>query len=509
MAGSLLAWLLLGGQVEREAEGEFANKAQLAGNVVERRIQRYVDLLYGLDALANREAELSRREFHAYVTALDLGRRLPGVQAVEFIRRVRDEERAAFVARVRADKSVTMRGYPNFDVRPDGRRDEYWVIDYLEPLAGNETAFGLDVRQRGGALAAAQRARDTGEATMTGRYRLVQESGSSSGLVLYLPVYGIQRPRTIEERRSLLAGFVNVVLRVDDLFAGMMADPVVEGMRIRLHDRGGAGVPAQPISDATAFYVTPGAGRPDGDLALAEWRPRHLQDLPVAGRHWQLEVEGDPILSPWLRPLPLLALCAGLMTSLLLYGILRAIARTRSEALALAQRATRELRTQLSFTQQLIESIPNPVFFKDAKGRYLGCNRAFEGYIGVAREKLIGKTIFDVAPADIADRSQVFDAALLERPGTQVYEAAIADARDGTVRDVMLNKATFVDPSGEVAGLVGVIVDITQRKQLEANTRESNERLRAVIHAAPMAIVSRDRNRVIRMWNPAAERMFG
>lgn len=509
MAGSLLAWLLLGGQVEREAEGEFANKAQLAGNVVERRIQRYVDLLYGLDALANRAAELSRREFHAYVTALDLGRRLPGVQAVEFIRRVRDEERAAFVARVRADKSVTMRGYPNFDVRPDGRRDEYWVIDYLEPLAGNETAFGLDVRQRGGALAAAQRARDTGEATMTGRYRLVQESGSSSGLVLYLPVYGIQRPRTIEERRSLLAGFVNVVLRVDDLFAGMMADPVVEGMRIRLHDRGGAGVPAQPISDATAFYVTPGAGRPDGDLALAEWRPRHLQDLPVAGRHWQLEVEGDPILSPWLRPLPLLALCAGLMTSLLLYGILRAIARTRSEALALAQRATRELRTQLSFTQQLIESIPNPVFFKDAKGRYLGCNRAFEGYIGVAREKLIGKTIFDVAPADIADRSQVFDAALLERPGTQVYEAAIADARDGTVRDVMLNKATFVDPSGEVAGLVGVIVDITQRKQLEANTRESNERLRAVIHAAPMAIVSRDRNRVIRMWNPAAERMFG
>ena len=81
--------------------------------------------------------------------------------------------------------------------------------------------------------------------------------------------------------------------------------------------------------------------------------------------------------------------------------------------------------------------------------------------------------------------------------------------RDGTRRDVMLNKATFVDPSGAIAGLVGVIVDITQRKQLEANTRESNERLRAVIHAAPMAIIARDKERRIRMWNPSAERMFG
>ncbi|MEP7260826.1 MAG: EAL domain-containing protein [Usitatibacter sp.] len=509
VAGSLLAWLMLGGQVEREAGSEFANKAQLAGNVVERRIQRYIDLLYGLDALANHEAALSRHDFHTYVNGLDLGHRLPGVQAVEFVRRVWDEDRANFVAGVRADKSVTVKGYPNFDIRPEGTRNEYWVIDYLEPLSGNESALGLDVRQRGAVLAAAQRSRDSGEPTMTGRYRLVQEQASSGGLVLYLPVYGPNRPRTIEERRSLLIGFVNVALRVDDLFAGMMAEPAVQGARIRLHDRGEVSLPPREMTDDTMFYSTPGTPRNGEDLSIMEWRPRHSQELPVAGRQWQLELEGDPILSPWLSPLPLLALCAGLMTSLLLYGILRAIARTRSEALALAQQATRELRTQLSFTQQLIESIPNPVFFKDADGRYLGCNRAFEGYIGVPRDKLIGKTVFDVAPADVADRSQDFDAALMERPGTQVYEAVIADARDGTVRDVMLNKATFVDPSGAVAGLVGVIVDITQRKQLEANTRESNERLRAVISAAPMAIVSRDRNRVIRMWNPAAERMFG
>jgi diguanylate cyclase (GGDEF)-like protein/PAS domain S-box-containing protein len=509
IAATLTGWYVVGRQVEMETRAEFANKAHLAANVVERRIQRYIDLLYGLDALANHEQHLSRLEFQTYVAGLDLGRRLPGVQAVEFIRRVWDEERAKFVAGVRNDRSLTVRGYPNFDIKPEGQREEYWVIDYVEPMAGNEAAFGVDLRARSGALAAAQRSRDTGEPTMTGRYRLVQEAGSSYGLVLYLPVFGPQRPRTIEERRQLLVGFVNVVLRVDDLLAGMMADPVAAGMRMRIHDRGEAGSAALAVNEDTLFYSTPGTARPDHALSLAEWRPRHEREMPLAGRQWHIELEGDPELTPWLRPLPLLTLVAGLLVSLLLYGILRAVARTRSEALALAQKATRELRTQLSFTQQLIEAIPNPVFFKDANGRYLGCNRAFEAYIGVEREKMIGKTVFDIAPPDVADRSQVFDNELLGRPGTQVYEANVADARDGTRRDVMFNKATFFDPSGAVAGLVGVIVDITQRKQLEANTRESNERLRAVIHAAPMAIIARDKERTIRMWNPAAERMFG
>ncbi|HXN15478.1 MAG TPA: EAL domain-containing protein, partial [Usitatibacter sp.] len=229
----------------------------------------------------------------------------------------------------------------------------------------------------------------------------------------------------------------------------------------------------------------------------------------VAGRHWRLIAQAEPGVSPWLRPLPLLALGAGLCVSLLLYGILRAIARARGEAVNLAQRATRELRTQLSFTQQLIEAIPNPVFFKDASGRYLGCNRAYEDYIGVARDTLVGKTVYEIAPGDLARHYTSADEELFQRPGTQVYESSVVFARDGARHDVIFSKATFFDAAGAVAGLVGVVVDITQRKQLEANTRESNERLRAVIHAAPLAIIARDFSGVIRMWNPAAERMFG
>ncbi|HET6265241.1 MAG TPA: CHASE domain-containing protein, partial [Usitatibacter sp.] len=327
VAATLLAWYVTGRSLRLESSAEFANRSQLAASVLERRIQRYVDLLYNLDAFANHEEHFTRREFHDFVAGLDLGSRLPGVQAVEFIRRVEGRRLQPFAAMVRGDRSILPQGYPTFAVKPPGERDEYWVIDYLEPIEGNENAFGLDIRSRPGALQAAERSRDSGLPTMTGRYRLAQEKGASYGLVMYLPVYGAQQPRTIEERRELLVGFVNVVLRVDDVLAPMMTDPVSAGLHIRVHDRGEAGLPPQPASDTTAFY---GSQAPGEEPSLLEWRPRQHQDVAVAGRQWQLEFTGDAAWSPLLAPAALMVLCSGLLVSFMLYGILSAIARTRS-----------------------------------------------------------------------------------------------------------------------------------------------------------------------------------
>ena len=508
LAATIFAWNLSGQQERAAQQAAFQARAQATANGVDRRMQRYLDVLYGLDALASHEDELSRIEFHNYVAGLDLGGRHPGVQAVQYLRRVTDAERDAFVARVRADRTLSANGYPNFEIKPPDRRDEYWVVEHVEPMAGNEAAFGLDVRARAGPDLAAAGARDSGRPVMTPRYRLVQETGRSQGLVVYLPVYRKRNARTLEERRASFKGLVNVVLRVEDLFAETLVEPSAQGMSMRIHDRGAAGEAPRAASDETLFYSLPGAaaGVPPSRF---EWRATHVHDLTVAGRQWRFEFESEAMRSPWLAPLPLFVLFGGALVSLLLFGILAAIARTRSEAVALARQANRELRTQLSFTQQLIEAIPNPVFFKDAEGRYLGCNQAFERYVDRPRAEIIGRTVMDILPSESAETSIMFDTRLFDRPGTQAYEAHFGADKHGNRRDVIVNKATFYDPTGAVAGLVGVIVDITQRKQLEAEMRASNERLRAVIHSAPLAIIARDRDRVIRMWNPAAERIFG
>jgi diguanylate cyclase (GGDEF)-like protein/PAS domain S-box-containing protein len=509
LGATLITYYLAGRQVEREAHADFKSQASLATSVLQRRVQRYVDVLYGLEALAYHDRRVTRPEFSRYVAALQIRRRFPGVQAVEFVRRVNDAEHDEFIRAVKNDRSVSPEGYPDFDIRPSGRRDEYWVVDFIEPQAGNEPVFGHDLRTRVGASAAAERARDTGEPTATGRYRLVQEQGASYGVVIYLPVYSHERANTLEERRSAHRGFVNVVLRVDDMLADMTAEPIVGGMRMRIEDRGPIGTELPPGADTAMFYHSRDGPRNAAAVPWPRWSQAQERDLEVAGRQWRVQYESDPDTNPWLTRFPLVVLGTGLGMTLLLYGFLWSFARSRSDAVAMAHKATSELRTQLSFTQQLIEAIPNPVYFKDSFGRYLGCNRAFEDYAGFTRAELIGKTAHDVADAEGADRSVLADRALLDRPETQVYETSIVYAKDGSRRDVLLNKAAFYSTTGQLAGLVGVVVDITERKRLEAGTREVNERLRAVIHAAPLAIIARDTRGVVRMWNPAAEKLFG
>lgn len=143
-----------------------------------------------------------------------------------------------------------------------------------------------------------------------------------------------------------------------------------------------------------------------------------------------------------------------------------------------AERTT-ELRQQLHFLGQLIEAIPGPLFYKDADGHYLGCNQVYAEFIGIDRDALIGKTVFDIAPHDLAERYKAADYALLAGVGVQVYETRV-QPRDGNARDVMFHKATFARMDGSAGGIVGVMLDITERKQAEAALAQAKREVDAL-----------------------------
>jgi PAS domain S-box-containing protein len=122
---------------------------------------------------------------------------------------------------------------------------------------------------------------------------------------------------------------------------------------------------------------------------------------------------------------------------------------------------------QPGLLQTVINAIPAPIFYKDHAGVYLGCNEAFEKFIGLSREGIVGKTVYDVAPKDLADVYYAADEALLRSGEPRTYEASVRYA-DGSRHEVLFHKTVFHEADGRLGGLVGTMVDITERKEAEA-----------------------------------------
>ncbi|MDE1463892.1 transporter substrate-binding domain-containing protein [Spartinivicinus poritis] len=140
-----------------------------------------------------------------------------------------------------------------------------------------------------------------------------------------------------------------------------------------------------------------------------------------------------------------------------------------------------QLSAQLDFQKVLLDTIPNPIFFKDREGKYMGCNRAYEEAFGIHRDELVGKTVLEVHQDPIkADEYDTDDRSLLDVGGVTHCETQ-AHYIDGMVHDVLFWKSTFGGQTGQPSGLLGVIVDISERKAAERALEQSEERYRNLL----------------------------
>ena len=133
-----------------------------------------------------------------------------------------------------------------------------------------------------------------------------------------------------------------------------------------------------------------------------------------------------------------------------------------------------QLRQQHLFLQLLMDAIPISVFYKDTLGIYIGCNETFADFLGRPKADIIGKKSDDLFPDDIADKHHKADTDLLKLPGIRQYESRI-QRMDGNRRDVLINKASYLDLEGNVAGIIGAMLDITDRKAMEKRLLQSQK----------------------------------
>lgn len=131
---------------------------------------------------------------------------------------------------------------------------------------------------------------------------------------------------------------------------------------------------------------------------------------------------------------------------------------------------------QNTFIQSLLDSIPSPLFYMDRQSTYLGVNEAFTEFFGINRNEIVGKTMFDWDEGSVAFRNHQDDQLIFN--GKEKYQQRERNIllRDGSERSVIVSKSAFHTPEGEVAGLIGLIIDITERKKNELELLSAKEK---------------------------------
>lgn len=122
------------------------------------------------------------------------------------------------------------------------------------------------------------------------------------------------------------------------------------------------------------------------------------------------------------------------------------------------------LSNRLEFDKVLLDTIPNPIYYKNIDGKFLGCNTSFETLVNSSRDEIIGKTAFDFFPYKIALSNTKIDKELLQTFSTSTSEFTFYTPSN-EMKHIILNKAVYKNIDGTVGGIVCIMDDITERIQ--------------------------------------------
>lgn len=126
------------------------------------------------------------------------------------------------------------------------------------------------------------------------------------------------------------------------------------------------------------------------------------------------------------------------------------------------------------FQQKIIDALPIPIYYRDLNGVYLMCNNAHEKFTGRTKADIIGKSVFEIHAKEAAQLYFQRDQELLKNPQDQIYETPMK-RKDGSISNVVMNKAVIRNNDNEIIGIVGSIHDITELKKTQKRLEKAQE----------------------------------
>ncbi|WP_237246431.1 CHASE domain-containing protein [Sideroxyarcus emersonii] len=337
---TVLLWDIMRKSADKELQNEFDVQVRLVQSNIKRRLDNYRDVLRGTAGLFQASESVTRNEFHTYVESMELAQVYPGIQGVGYSLLI------PAIEKMRRIEAIRKEGFPQFSIRPEGSRDPYSAIIYLEPFDWrNQRAFGYDMYAEPVRREAMERARDQDTEALSGRVVLVQETGADVqyGFLLYKPIYRNGSPHdSITQRRSSLVGWVYEPFRMNELMnqgvLGRYLETIRDQLDIEIYD--GDSVDAQHLMFDSKKN---GAG---GAVRFVS-----TSTEPYFARNWTIRINSLPAFEAKLNTLQArMILIGGIFISLLLTLVVWLLATTNTRAIKLAAKMSEQLERTLDQT---------------------------------------------------------------------------------------------------------------------------------------------------------------
>jgi PAS domain S-box-containing protein len=147
------------------------------------------------------------------------------------------------------------------------------------------------------------------------------------------------------------------------------------------------------------------------------------------------------------------------------------------------KKAENHIKENNIFLETLINNIPAPIFYKNTAGKYIGANKAFYQFLNLKPEQVLEKSVYETLGSDykFADAYLNKDKELFSEGGKQIYESKVING-NGDERDVIFHKAVYKNSMGQIAGLVGMFIDITESKEVTAELTRLKNNLEMEVH---------------------------
>jgi len=490
---SLAASLAIKAGIDRDEKNEFDFACKEINNAISTRLYAHAQLLRSKAAFFVDTDGITREEWRNSYNRQMIEKNLPGIQGVGYSAIILPDQLALHEKIIRAE------GFPDYTVRPKGKREIYTSIIYLEPFSGrNLRAFGYDMFSEPVRREAMEKARDHNIVSISGKITLVQESNEDiqAGTLMYVPVYKQDMPvGTIEERRRAIQGWVYSPYRMNDLMAGILGgyETLIERhLRLEIYDNSTYNQDALLYDSRKVLKEIT-----ESSFIFSQKTSISFNDYKWFLKYTQYDAVSSSLgySNVWFFGI------GGTSISILLFLLYMALVTTNIRANKKAEELTRDLNDSERRHSAMISNIQDVIGIVGADGFIKYTSSNIEKWFGWNKQEIEGTDSWLIVHPDDLERVQKEFFTLMGNDKSQKRIELRYKCKDGSYKPILLAATNLInDPV--INGVLLNYHDITERKKAES-------KLQDVIEKNPMSIQILDKDGYTLSVNSAHTRLFG